>query len=541
MARGLAGVMMGINMYILERELRLVHGEAIKSSLSAPELENQLRFCSLYDAEETLRTDTLYIAEFDQVTSIMQSADASSSSIVFVGEPRESAGLSNWLSVPRNWSTQHVFNAVLAIFVRYQKWEDDLAALIEGNSTVGDLIEASVPIFSNTILVHDSDFRIIAAKAPSGAPDIKSFYSTLSETGAFPENFLEAFTDQRDFLESMNDTDPGFWYDRAFESASSYINVCITDNYYLRICVDSTMSPQYSGDLVKLKVLAAYVKKLYTQLPVGQVGQTPDLDGSLMAILDGAYVDEEDIVQRMHWRGWSHEDVFICAKVVVGGGVFDAYRLKSICDRFLGIYSDSCTFAYKGHVVIVENLTRSNLLEREFVAHLSESLRENALCGGVSNAFGEIFSLDKMYRQADIALSYADEKNAECLSVFENVALNYLIDSANGDLAVEYIVPRPLFLLMDYDKHHKSNLVDTLRVVLDNKANFTKCCEELFIHRSTLSYRIERIEAITGADFDDAETRLYYQIALRMLNRRKGVVGAYAKAHRVYRFAVRHD
>ena len=41
---------------------------------------------------------------------------------------------------------------------------------------------------------------------------------------------------------------------------------------------------------------------------------------------------------------------------------------------------------------------------------------------------------------------------------------------------------------------------------------------ELFIHRSTLIYRIKKIEELTGVDLNDPDTRLYIQISIRLEN-----------------------
>ena len=63
----------------------------------------------------------------------------------------------------------------------------------------------------------------------------------------------------------------------------------------------------------------------------------------------------------------------------------------------------------------------------------------------------------------------------------------------------------------------------------------SRCCEKLFVHRSTLLYRIERVQDVTGLDLEDADTRLLYQLSLRMLGRRLGALGPYAKACSIYR------
>ncbi len=47
--------------------------------------------------------------------------------------------------------------------------------------------------------------------------------------------------------------------------------------------------------------------------------------------------------------------------------------------------------------------------------------------------------------------------------------------------------------------------------------NISKAAEALYIHRTTLIYRIERIRAISGLDLDSYPTRLYLSICFQLL------------------------
>lgn len=61
----------------------------------------------------------------------------------------------------------------------------------------------------------------------------------------------------------------------------------------------------------------------------------------------------------------------------------------------------------------------------------------------------------------------------------------------------------------------KTGLLETLRVYFQCNGNVAQTAKELYIHRNTLLYRLDRIREIGGFDLDDAETRLQLQLALR--------------------------
>lgn len=62
----------------------------------------------------------------------------------------------------------------------------------------------------------------------------------------------------------------------------------------------------------------------------------------------------------------------------------------------------------------------------------------------------------------------------------------------------------------------KDSLVETLETYLDCGGDTARAAEALHIHRSTLYYRIGRIESIAGVDLRDGEQRLSLHLGLRL-------------------------
>jgi DNA-binding PucR family transcriptional regulator len=72
-------------------------------------------------------------------------------------------------------------------------------------------------------------------------------------------------------------------------------------------------------------------------------------------------------------------------------------------------------------------------------------------------------------------------------------------------------------LLRRLQAETQADLFHTLEVYLDQGSNGVAAAEALHIHRSTLNYRLQRIEHITGADLADPTTRLNLQITLKQM------------------------
>lgn len=59
-----------------------------------------------------------------------------------------------------------------------------------------------------------------------------------------------------------------------------------------------------------------------------------------------------------------------------------------------------------------------------------------------------------------------------------------------------------------YDKLHKSNLLKTLEVFIQQDSNMNDAAKKLFVHTNTLHYRIKRISEIGGIRLTDVNEKL---------------------------------
>ena len=58
----------------------------------------------------------------------------------------------------------------------------------------------------------------------------------------------------------------------------------------------------------------------------------------------------------------------------------------------------------------------------------------------------------------------------------------------------------------------------TLRVYLDQNLNAMQTAKELFIHRSTFLYRLEKIKEILDSRLDDPDELVYLSLSFRLLD-----------------------
>jgi sugar diacid utilization regulator len=123
----------------------------------------------------------------------------------------------------------------------------------------------------------------------------------------------------------------------------------------------------------------------------------------------------------------------------------------------------------------------------------------------------------RSHHEAQLALSLARAGGAQDdgVTVFDDLGLLGLLVSIEDTDVLEHLVRATLAPLLDYDAQRGSSLVSTLGVFLGRGGNYDSSSRALSVHRSTLKYRLRRIEELSGLDLSEPEVRFNLQLAVR--------------------------
>ncbi len=105
--------------------------------------------------------------------------------------------------------------------------------------------------------------------------------------------------------------------------------------------------------------------------------------------------------------------------------------------------------------------------------------------------------------------------NTDLVSSFEDLGVAALLFQVENHTDLEEFVERWIGPLVAYDAEHGTQLTETLRVLLETRS-LRATAETLFVHKSTLKYRIKRINELLEADYQDSETFFNLHVALRI-------------------------
>ncbi|HZE65033.1 MAG TPA: helix-turn-helix domain-containing protein [Sporichthyaceae bacterium] len=161
----------------------------------------------------------------------------------------------------------------------------------------------------------------------------------------------------------------------------------------------------------------------------------------------------------------------------------------------------------------------AGLDDRAHRAQMARAFAEVRWPGGVEALVGIGGRVDHVarfaegWREALLAVSAA---TPSVTAAFEDLGvLQYLLaPTTRADL--EGFAQRRIGELVGYDAQHGTDLVATLETYLDAECSTRRTAELMFVHHRTITYRLNRIEAVAGVRLRSPEDRLELQLALKI-------------------------
>jgi len=175
-----------------------------------------------------------------------------------------------------------------------------------------------------------------------------------------------------------------------------------------------------------------------------------------------------------------------------------------------------------------ERLARAALgLARE----LEDGLPGFHLTIGHSRRAGDPVDLYRAGNEARLAVNVGEAEQRSLLAFEDTGAYRLLLPAISEDprelerFYVETVAP-----LSTYDEQYETELVATVEAYLDNDGNVAATAKQLFTHRHTVRYRLERVKELCGHDVSATEGREKLGLGLKAM-RVLGIASPRGPAH----------
>ena len=131
---------------------------------------------------------------------------------------------------------------------------------------------------------------------------------------------------------------------------------------------------------------------------------------------------------------------------------------------------------------------------------------------GIGRIVADITDLSRSFNEAQTALNIGKVFDTEkAVFGYDNLGIARLIYQLPTGLCTQFL--REVFAKGSLDSLDRETM-STIQKFFENNLNISETSRKLFIHRSTLVYRLEKVKKITGLDLREFDQAIIFKIAL---------------------------
>lgn len=248
------------------------------------------------------------------------------------------------------------------------------------------------------------------------------------------------------------------------------------------------------------------------------------------AVLDGQIEERRDLTARGKELGVDLESggSVLAVRIqprVPAEGDWQARALTIVARAARGTVAGSLTALHGDHLAVILPTAEDALSARAAQAVLraiDETMQGFSIAVGRSRAAVDPLDLHRAGAEAllaaNVASPDAEDPEARLLWFEDTGAYRLLLPAMSDDPAeLERFYSDTIAPLVAYDEQYGTELVLTLEAFLANDGSMAATHKQLFTHRHTIRYRLERVKELTGLDVNSTDGRERLGLGLKAM------------------------
>lgn len=405
----------------------------------------------------------------------------------------------------RNCEFEELLNDTLGAFDYYRNWESDLQEASASTSTLQKLLDITASQFDTTLLITDLASQVLAVSRKDGGIQDAPLEQMLREGISSPDVILRRLytADGKEYL-GMSDM-PQMFY-AAPPATSRFIAAYLyADEEPVAVVFVAQPEPEWVGLYCQLLSIATPFLSRAIEFTAPQARLR-----SNRSILEDLLEEKpisETVLNKLHQS--SNLDAPFSLLVVSHLNRNDRPRITATLRGCNDLHTDSIALEFDSAVLLITHAKDVSTL----LGELGATLPLQNFRIGVSLPFEEWTGIAAANRQARFA---AASTSSSGICYCKKLAYSYLMKTLREQPMTMELLHPAIEILRLYDEKNGTELLSTLSSYLRNQCSQGKTSRELFIHRNTLTHRLDRILALTDLDLDDNNDREYLSLSLAL-------------------------
>ncbi len=471
-----------------------------------------MRFLNENDANiEHLTPNILYLADFSRYGQLTVYGD-----VLFVGAEGHTP-VSDALYIDERLDIIELYNTIESVVINGHQLaikRNSLFSILHSGNGLGALLKAAYKYLNNPIVICDSSYGILASYPElSDTHNLEIRNNRLSVKAKNSEDMEEKKITERiyhsvyPFAAKFDDYDY-YWI---FES------IRIKHAVVGYICVRCNEREHTESDLDLIHTVAQMTS---IQLQKDDSYRNPlgiKYDMYLKDLFSRHYTEllAEEQLTRLGVRPNDYFFIIACCFTT------DSDRLMNYhyyIQQLSTILSNSITGIFGSRFITLVSTSQMVPLSPGEEQRLTTFLTMNHMIGTVSYMYDRLSDSSAYYNQCQGLLSQIiSVENDNPLIYYNDHYLDHILKALNKQDLVRASIHPAIKFMKKYDEAHGTNYISTLQAYFENNRSAPATANALFIHKSTLFYRFDKMKQLFDINLDSCDALFSYEYSLRLL------------------------
>ncbi|MFZ7121374.1 MAG: PucR family transcriptional regulator [Eubacteriaceae bacterium] len=471
-----------------------------------------------YSDETVLNSHTLYISTAEKLPSSIMFMEGSALICISTPSKHYFNDHLNLLVIDDSQDIFNLSNMIHNIYDSYESWYLNLQQSIRQHQPLQHILDITEHIFGNGLSIMNSDYYIVARTSLTSSFN-KTEETGTDEFGRLHINQVNSFKNDKAYQKIKDERNVFIYPENILPFRTLCKNIFLNEEFIYRIVVFENVHEFTESDMSLLDYLTqCLIEDPEYLIALNQIENIQFISLLQNIIIGNAYsqIKFNNELKRM---GWSQKNVYCIAHILPSSQDIYNATLTYFCNKIMHDFKHTFAFTNDDNIIVIINLSRIKKTKDEYFTNFNHFVREGNFRVGYSDYSKGLSNLKEYFCQAGIALTLGTKHNPTMRAhQFCDYVLIYMLNKITEELPAKYLYSPILSRLYDYDRENNTEYVQTLQMYLKNNMNALQTAKDLYIHRATIVYRLERIKEISKTDFKNADEMLHLYISLKLLN-----------------------
>ncbi|MDD5824168.1 MAG: helix-turn-helix domain-containing protein [Firmicutes bacterium] len=377
-----------------------------------------------------------------------------------------------------------------------------------GKMPVEAIMEYAYQEIGNPIALTDSNFRI-TAKVGFDTIENEPQWTFAESNGAMPPDFAGTLKrikgDDSDLLSNQNNViDDKILLNTVHRQATAKLVIGGKITGYLMVLENNHTFSEF--DLEFIPMVANQLALCVRQDDGNLLMSSSFAEDFLASILNENLTSPDEIMLRQETFGLKLKHTLFLISIDLPLAVMDSDRTHTFVRKLKKLLKTELIIPFENSIVILGDTDEMKYIGPEISQEDFEALLAEFGCkANVSAPFHDLYQTRRHYMQNKMCTTMRNMLHIEDAIIFyqKDIAEYHMIFNYSMHQNLDNLLHPAVLRLRESDKENGTERLDTLFAYTDHLCNLRTTAKDLYLHYNTLKYRIDKIVALTGIDFDN--------------------------------------